>query len=267
MHRMSQTVGLALLMVCHGADAQSLNIDFGLPADGPSSSYAAAGLPGYWNSIPAYHGTTTFNLKNLAGVATPVQLQQIGGTELLTTNDPMTGGDHGRLMDDYLVTYSASLESCLFIRNLEPGWYEMLTYAWMPSQSAVKSYTSCDEEPGFPHYQVGGAWADGHQQIVTYSRHFAQPDATFLRIRAHSGIVPGANPAMGAALNGIQLRKLKAGDVTHDGAVNVQDILSVIGAWGPCPPTSSCMADMAPYPMGNGVVNVQDLLLVIQNWG
>jgi hypothetical protein len=53
-----------------------------------------------------------------------------------------------------------------------------------------------------------------------------------------------------------------------DGQVNVDDLLAVINAWGPCPDPCppSCSADIAP-PRGNCVVNVDDLLVVINAWG
>jgi len=51
-----------------------------------------------------------------------------------------------------------------------------------------------------------------------------------------------------------------------NGIVNVQDLLAVIGAWGPCANPSDCPADIAPAG-GNDVVNVQDLLAVIGAWG
>ena len=54
-----------------------------------------------------------------------------------------------------------------------------------------------------------------------------------------------------------------AGDVNHDGAVDVDDLLAVINSWGPCPPPSFCMGDAN----GNGMTDVDDLLLVINNWG
>ena len=56
------------------------------------------------------------------------------------------------------------------------------------------------------------------------------------------------------------------GDVNGDGTVDVNDLLAVVAAWGPCPaPPASCPADIAP-PGGDGEVNVNDLLLVITNW-
>jgi hypothetical protein len=54
-----------------------------------------------------------------------------------------------------------------------------------------------------------------------------------------------------------------AGDVNDDGVVNVDDLLLVIAAWGPCPPPNLCEADFN----ANGVVNIDDLLTVIYNWG
>jgi hypothetical protein len=50
------------------------------------------------------------------------------------------------------------------------------------------------------------------------------------------------------------------GDVTSDGLVNVDDLIAVILAWGPCP--TPCPADVN----GDGAVDVDDLILVILNW-
>ena len=50
-------------------------------------------------------------------------------------------------------------------------------------------------------------------------------------------------------------------DITGNGAVNTDDLLSVINHWGPCP--APCPADIT----GNGAVNTDDLLSVINHWG
>lgn len=58
------------------------------------------------------------------------------------------------------------------------------------------------------------------------------------------------------------------GDITGDGAVDIDDLLAVIAAWGPCPaPPASCPADVAPVGAPDGTVNVNDLLTIIANWG
>jgi hypothetical protein len=52
-----------------------------------------------------------------------------------------------------------------------------------------------------------------------------------------------------------------------DGAIGVADLLYIIGHWGPCPPGSTCPADIAPQPDGDNAVGVLDLLYVINHWG
>jgi len=189
------------------AAGQSLNIDIGPPGGGPPHTYAAAGEAGVWNSIPAADGSTTSNLLGLDGAPTAADLRQIGGLDLVTVDDPETAGGDDLLMDDYLVTFNPNLETCIFLSDMAPGEYEVLIYARMPAQPGVLSDTFVDQEPGMPHYSVGGAWPGGHQELVTYSRHLATVGADG-DLYFHSGIAPGADPADGAALNGFQVRFL-----------------------------------------------------------
>src|SRR5262245_22731492 len=55
-------------------------------------------------------------------------------------------------------------------------------------------------------------------------------------------------------------------DITGDQLVDVNDLLAVIGGWGPCPDPNNCPADIAP-PGGNDIIDVNDLLVVIGGWG
>ena len=50
------------------------------------------------------------------------------------------------------------------------------------------------------------------------------------------------------------------GDLNNDGSVGVDDLLEVIGSWGPC---DGCSADLN----GDGTVNVTDLLSLVDAWG
>lgn len=50
------------------------------------------------------------------------------------------------------------------------------------------------------------------------------------------------------------------GDLNNSGAVDVQDLLILLGAWGPC---SGCPADLN----NSGAVDVQDLLILLGAWG
>jgi len=70
----------------------------------------------------------------------------------------------------------------------------------------------------------------------------------------------------GGGFRGFVLQPLRLGDVNGDDAVNVQDLLGVIGDWGACPQpqaVSTCPGDLD----SNGTVNVADLLMVIGDWG
>ena len=188
-----------------GAGAQSFNFDFGTGLSGPPATYAAAGRAGYWNAILAAHGSTTTGLIDVDGNVVPVaELRQIGGLALVDFPDPAITGDDALLMHDFLVTYNAGLESCIFLEQMQPGTYEVLIYARMPNP-LVLSYTSVDQEPGVPYSSVGGLWPGNHAPLVSYSRHLVQVDGTGW-LYLHSGIVPGADPLLGAALNGLQVR-------------------------------------------------------------
>jgi hypothetical protein len=50
-----------------------------------------------------------------------------------------------------------------------------------------------------------------------------------------------------------------AGDSNCDKVVNIDDLLNVINAWGPC---NACAADFGQ----DGLVNIADLFVVIENW-
>jgi hypothetical protein len=229
---------------------QSINIEVGPAGQTPTSSYGAAGLPGVWNVMNTTPHAWTFNLLDVNGNVTAAQIKQYGGTELRVTDDAGTSGEDDALLDDCLVTYTPSLETCYFVYYLELGVYEVIVYAWMPNRPDVLSYTSSDEEPGYPHKFVGGAWPGQHQQGVTYSRHICYvTNPTFGLLRVHSGIAPGENAADGAAANGLQIRRLPAqslGDMNCDGSVNGRDIAGFVQA----------ITDTESYSLRNPTCNI-----------
>jgi hypothetical protein len=248
---------------------QSFNFGIGQPGTAPSSTYAAAGKPGLWLSLPGTQGVTVFNLVDVNGTVTGVSMNQIGGTQTLQVSDPALGRDDATLMNDFLITHT-TIENCLFFSQMQPGNYEVLIYARMPAQSGVMAKTKVDQEPGVPTQLVGGEWPGYHVENISYSKHVAIVAASGAqagKLGLHSGVAPGGSFAIGAALNAVQIRKLMPGDATDNGTVDVDDLLAVINAWGDCPaPPGTCFADIAPLG-GNGVINVDDLLAVINNWG
>lgn len=256
---------IALAAFAAPAGAQSFNIDIGQPGAGPPPTYAAAGQAGHWISVPATQSVTVFNLVDVDGNVTAARLSQFGGTETLLVNDPALAGDDATLMNDFLITHT-EIENCLFLDDMEPGQYEVIVYARMPAQPGVIALTNCDQEAGNPHYEVGGAWTGQHEPGVSHSIHLAEvvdagPWAG--KLWTHSGVLPGGDLGVGAALNGVQVRKIEPclGDLDGSGAIDVTDLVDVILHWGICPPP--CPHDLND----DGRVDVHDLVAVILAWG
>ena len=257
-------IGLAGVSVLSAPTlGQSFNIDFGLPEAGPPPTYGGAGQVGTWNSIEGEH--TPFNdpeiiyeLVDLQGHPTGVTLHQFGGLDLIAADDPSIKGNDAILLNDALVTHSANLESCLFINGLESGTYEVLTYAWMPNHPETLSRVRHDFTKGT--VDVGGAWSGAHVEGITYARHIVEVAGSFMG--SHSGNIPGGNLKIGAALNGIQLRKLDScpWDLDENDLVSASDLLALLGAWGPNP------GHPADFD-SNGSVGASDLLVMLANWG
>ena len=184
--------------------AQSFNLDFGESTAHPSSSYAAAGLAGFWNAIRA-DPSTYYVLQDVTGATTNVQFHQYGGTALIASGDPSVTGDDALLMDDGLITYNPGLDSCFYFDGLVPGVYELITYAWRPDYPSQMAKSFVDNTPGLEI--SGGAWPGSHVHGVTYARHIVTVDGSGF-MGPHSGLAAGADQAIGAVCNGMQLRRI-----------------------------------------------------------
>jgi hypothetical protein len=58
------------------------------------------------------------------------------------------------------------------------------------------------------------------------------------------------------------IEKILIGDIDGDGDVDTADLLTLLGAWGPCE-ADCCLADINT----SGAVDTADLLLLLGNWG
>ncbi|MEK6676099.1 MAG: hypothetical protein AABZ47_10655 [Planctomycetota bacterium] len=218
------------------ASAQSFNIDVGQVGSGPAPTYAAAVSAGIWNVVRAEHVTpftsgphpSDYMLVDINGNPTGVGLHQYGGMDEVNASDPNLSGDNARLLNDYLATHSASLESCAYLNGLQNGWYEVTTYAWMPNQPSIMQKVRFDFHPGDTF--VGGSWPGQHTQGITYARNIIQ--VTSGNIGLHVGVPSGGNTAIGAAWNGLQIRPLQAGTVpalSRSGFVVLSIVLACMG--------------------------------------
>ena len=81
------------------------------------------------------------------------------------------------------------------------------------------------------------------------------------RFRLVTALVAACALATGA---GASAGPLCLGDVAPDGNVGFEDVIVLLGQWGPCPPPEEdCIADLDE----DRVVGMNDLLIVFANWG
>jgi hypothetical protein len=195
---------LALVLVlAPPARGQSFNIDFGSAETAPPATYAAAGIPGAWNAIGNLPGWERAPLVGLDGQPTAAMIYMFGTSmSMLETNDPATSGDDEALMDDMLIGLCDPVDVCVWVENLLPGDYEVITYGLTPGEPERMCPLRVDFGTPGPT-PVGGAWPGIHTETVTYARHLVTP--TNQRIGLHSGTPSGY---FQSGINGIQIRKV-----------------------------------------------------------
>ena len=250
----SASMAIFASLACSVAQAQSYSIDFGIQGDSPSSSYSAAGLPGVWNTIGVPTPGNFYPLVDINGADSGVTLNNIGGTQLLVSDDPATLGDDDALIDDMLIGFNDPVDVCIWINNIPNGEYEVLIYAITPNDPDLFHRTRVDFADQGPIW-IGGAWPGEHVLDVTYSRFTVTVFDN--EIGLHSGVFGGD---IESGINGIQIRPLVTGDLTGDGDVGPGDLAQLLSSWGRC--SGSCLADFS----GDGVVGPADLAELLANW-
>lgn len=192
---------LALIVFVIGseASAQPFNVDFGNAGTTPSAAYAAAGQAGTWNAVGVLPAGQRQALVGLDGVATGVNIYQIGGSYMLVSNDPATSGDDEALLDDMYLSFNNPVDLCIWFENLTNGIYVVVTYAMTPNDPNLQSRVRVDSSATGP-VMVGGGWPGGHVEGTTYARHVLT--VTNGRIGLHSGLLGGM---IQSGMNGIQI--------------------------------------------------------------
>ena len=242
---------LGLLFVATGiCPAQSININFGTLQ--LSEAYAAAGAPGVWNVTPGNQGTS-YPLVDLNGAPTAATFSNIGGTAIqqqVLGNTPA-----GRMLRQYLVTFTPTLEVCIFVNGLQNGTYKVITYAFL--DGGPDSLVSVDQSTQ-ANELVGGVWSGALEDGVTHTIHTAT--VTNGTLGLHSGIPAGGTPAV-AALNAVQIIRVtgaafQRGDANKDGTTNIADAVQILQGLfaGPLPDTCPDASDTND----DGSVNIAD---------
>ena len=113
-----------------------------------------------------------------------------------------------------------------------------------------------------PPVAPGGGW-----EFVSFPiENLPLPEVpTALRLRVSTSDV-GLPSVIEAGFDAVRIRTVECddvvvpGDVDGDGASTYQDLILILGSWGPC--GSPCPTDLD----GNGITGYQDLLVVLANW-
>jgi len=192
---------IAFCLASPQAWAQSFNIDFGVLGDTPDASYGAAGQAGFWNDFGVLT-TTRVPLRGLDGELTPVVIYGIGGTQILDFDHPLSDGGDDALVDDMLIGFNDPVDVCVWIQNLQNGYYEVTNYAITPNDAGLLSRVRVDFANEGPRL-VGGAWTGEHADGVSYTRHYIH--VTDGEIAFHSGEWAAQ---VQSGLNGVQIRLL-----------------------------------------------------------
>lgn len=242
--------------------AQSINVDFGDVGATPPSTFGGAGLPGVWNGIVGEELVQYTNFVDLEGEPTSITCTNIGGTDLLFTQTALPASERS-LLSDYLVTYSTTLETCLFFHGLENGTYLVTTYAWHPQDDTVDSWVTVDQATD-PGALVGGAWTGQLESGLQYSQHLAVVTSGDLYL--HSGIPAGGSPVI-ACLNGLQLELIPEpevdfirADANQDAGVDLGDVITSLDVLFSATP-NDCVAALDAN--GDGAHDIGDPIFVL----
>lgn len=249
----------ALLACGSAAVAQSVNIDFGTPGTGPSSSYAGAGRHGAWNVIGVMPSSVRFDLVGRSGQPIVAKIYNLGGSAMLDHDNGATTGDHEALLDDMFISFNNPVDLCLYFENLLPGEYDVVLYGVTPDNAAHLNRMRVDNSTPGPTW-IGGAFPGSHVEGLTFSKH--RVTVTNGRINPHAGEF-GANYQSG--VNGVQLLYLGAcpGDATADFSVNFADLNMVLSNFGAVGAPGSVPGDVN----NDGQVNFGDLNIVLSEFG
>lgn len=115
--------------------------------------------------------------------------------------------------------------------------------------------------------------ADGSKEVIVDKGQPAAMGATFGNLQAWPSISSRGEITVSAQMisgppgvysaHMLLLPCSTGPDINGDGVVNVEDLLILIGAWGPCDDPGACAADLN----GDQHVNVEDLLILVGAWG
>lgn len=135
----------------------------------------------------------------------------------------------------------------------------------VPSTLSGAGYPSETSDVEFGNFLLSGAALPGTVLAVEIEiPASAKIGSDFLAVLVPDLVTDGfMTRAVGIGIPlAIEVQERPISDLNLDWRVDAQDLAMVIAAWGPCPPGSSCPADLD----GNGSVGPLDLGRVLSDW-
>lgn len=194
---------LLCLLLTAPAAAQGFNVDVGqnlILWPTPSSSYgAASGQAGHWADFDP--GALSATLEDLTGASTTVTLTTNVSSSVNLFPSVIPSGDDQALLEDF--QFSGGLGEVVTFRfeGLDPGNYQVFTYAADPSGSADTTEVSVVGSSSAAQ-NVQGPWTGAHVLGTSYARHSVDASSGVIEIELR-GINPFPNDR--TACNGIQI--------------------------------------------------------------
>lgn len=192
---------------------QSFNVDWdntGSGAGVPSSSFAAVGAAGVWNSFLTT--TASMALTDLSGAATTRVITRSEAT-MSGFNHANTSGDHQSLLDDYQILSASPLT--ITISNLAAGRYKVITYGIRTASATARVDVSVSGSltPN-PQTAGGSVPVNSFTQGITHTVHDVdRPISGTMTITVST--TPGSTTG---AINGLQLVYSQPTRIYVDGA-------------------------------------------------
>jgi hypothetical protein len=134
-------------------------------------------------------------------------------------------------------------------------WDETSGTTTLLSESDVSGETSFQTGTGFA---LGAAFVPSAPQDLVFQYRLAGSSTLSLGEVTYATVLAPPPPP-------VQEPMPCLGDIDGNGAVDVDDLFSVVQAWGPC---SNCPEDVTgPSGLPNAFVDIDDLFIVINGWG
>ncbi len=193
--------------------AQSFNIDMGSLAGTPSSGFAAVGLPGYWNDRPTSEYPQP-PLRDLRGATTEVYLHRLPRRHY-TVDNAGTTGEMESLLDDFCLAGTDAASEWLFV-GLQNGDYEVVVYAWHPTDPAITAEVGVSGLDLSQWQRVGGEWPGAFVENTTHAIVPARVEDGTLTVYCFGGL------AYTSVINAIQI--IFMGDCNGNGVPDDEEI-------------------------------------------